>query len=894
VNAVIFGLAALACSVPPDRAGVDEATEARVRRAVAKALPSVVAVRTGIDQPDRGPYRSLASGVIVSADGLVLSQHHVTHAADRGDPAKWHPVGHKTVVVLHDGREVAAELLGTDAARDLSMLRITAAGPFPFSPIDPERLPKLGDAVIKLGHPLGHRKDRVALARLGRVVLSEADGFVCDCQVIGGDSGGPFFDIEGRLLGIIASSRTTNQLGLVSGALPRYRILPGAWGNATLAARQADLKAGKAVTEGPKGEPSDPPVLEAACWSRGHDNAKAWATILAGQGDGVVQILDGREAVALGTAVGPDLIVTKASLLPLAPKVRRADGTILEPVVLGANAEHDLALLKVVAKLTPVPWSMADPVAGAFVGMMPIGEGLAASGIVAHARRKVPGPFPATIPPARSNPAQPPEALGSTVAGRGYWVEHAEGRLAECGVRPGDMLLSVADRPTRAHEDLTAAVRGRTAGEEVAVRYQRGREVIRRTMVLRGDPRLMNTGRDGDFPEAIEHDVPVDDADGGGPLFDRTGRAVGVVIGTSPTGGLAVPGQVVRAVVAELQDGKTPWPGVRRKPAPAAPPKVAANVDLDGVRAKLKDRAALLGVFSVEYDAVTEADAPPERLAAWGMVVVRDYHERVAVAADGDKRFTRVTVPGSQPHWLPAEQVQPDPDSPAELQRDVQARADAARQRLLRGEADRWLAIRSPETSASIYDGRRAFSWSEQTKRFLPAAPDAVRTPTDYLGAIGAQPLPPGATAEQRRALAGLRLPEALDRLQELRVRPAFEAIDGANCVVVEGTRADKVTGQERPLTERYWFDPAVGYAPRRLEITQADRLVRRVTAHDFVEVTPGVWLPWDVRSSAGRPAWVKDERGSPAFTVRVRVRRATVGTANPKLFQPEGRTGAE
>ena len=65
------------------------------------------------------------------------------------------------------------------------------------------------------------------------------------------------------------------------------------------------------------------------------------------------------------------------------------------------------------------------------------------------------------------------------------------------------------------------------------------------------------------------------------------------------------------------------------------------------------------------------------------------------------------------------------------------------------------------------------------------------------------------------------------------------------------------------------------------------DRLIRRVTAHEFSEFAPGVWLPCEVRSSAGRPRWVKDEPGSPAYTVRVRVRRAAVGAMDAKLFQP-------
>ncbi|MGL5095134.1 MAG: hypothetical protein ACRDD1_06075, partial [Planctomycetia bacterium] len=51
--------------------------ERRVRAAIEKAMPSVVAVETGVAQPKRGHFESFASGVVISADGLVLSQHHV-------------------------------------------------------------------------------------------------------------------------------------------------------------------------------------------------------------------------------------------------------------------------------------------------------------------------------------------------------------------------------------------------------------------------------------------------------------------------------------------------------------------------------------------------------------------------------------------------------------------------------------------------------------------------------------------------------------------------------------------------------------------------------------------------------------------------------------------------
>src|SRR5712671_6662589 len=92
----------------PDVEKLDEAglkrLEEKVRRAAAAAAPAVVAVKG----PDT---KFLSSGVIITADGLVLSQFHVTHAV-RTDPGAVHKPGTRTTVILADGRECPAELLG--------------------------------------------------------------------------------------------------------------------------------------------------------------------------------------------------------------------------------------------------------------------------------------------------------------------------------------------------------------------------------------------------------------------------------------------------------------------------------------------------------------------------------------------------------------------------------------------------------------------------------------------------------------------------------------------------------------------------------------------------------------------------------------------------------------
>ena len=186
--------------------------EERVRRTARAVLPSVVAIRHPIEKPSEvGQYqRNYASGVIITADGIVLSQGHVSHwtfgdgATIRPDSWPTGSAGDSTTVILHDGRECPAELLGANRTHDLSLLRLLEPGPYPHVPIRATAPVEVGDWVLKIGHPLGYRKGRSAPVRLGRVTGGTAEIFGTDCMLSGGDSGGPYFSLDGQLVGIVS------------------------------------------------------------------------------------------------------------------------------------------------------------------------------------------------------------------------------------------------------------------------------------------------------------------------------------------------------------------------------------------------------------------------------------------------------------------------------------------------------------------------------------------------------------------------------------------------------------------------------------------------------------------------------------------------------------------
>ena len=172
--------------------GLDDlrAREEKVKAIVQRVMPCVVAVTSADeDKPGSG------SGVIISKDGLILTAAHVTQAT-----------GNNLTIIFPDGRRVKGTSLGANRTTDAGMARITEPGDWPFVEMGSSDLLKLGDWVIAMGHPGGYSYERRPPVRLGRVWRRDLDGALfTSCPLIGGDSGGPLFDLEGRVIGIHSS-----------------------------------------------------------------------------------------------------------------------------------------------------------------------------------------------------------------------------------------------------------------------------------------------------------------------------------------------------------------------------------------------------------------------------------------------------------------------------------------------------------------------------------------------------------------------------------------------------------------------------------------------------------------------------------------------------------------
>src|SRR3546814_840633 len=161
------------------------------------------------DQLDDQPQRenSLGSGVIVSSEGLILTNHHVIEAADEIE------------VALADGRTMAARVVGTDPETDLAVLKVDIKGLPAITFAQPGKV-NVGDVVLAIGNPfgVGQTVTQGIISALGRshLGINTFENFIqTDASINPGNSGGDLVDTEGNLVGVNSAlnSRSGGSMG---------------------------------------------------------------------------------------------------------------------------------------------------------------------------------------------------------------------------------------------------------------------------------------------------------------------------------------------------------------------------------------------------------------------------------------------------------------------------------------------------------------------------------------------------------------------------------------------------------------------------------------------------------------------------------------------------------
>jgi len=164
--------------------------QSKINKVTQKVLPATVSVFSAKNGAS-------GSGVIVSADGLILTAGHVVKGAE------------EMTVIFPNGKQAQAKVLGANYTNDTGMIQIidpAHSGPWPYASLGDSKKLSTGDFVIALGHAGGYDPVRTPPVRFGRVFSTDNKGFInTDCALIGGDSGGPLFDLHGRVIGIHSS-----------------------------------------------------------------------------------------------------------------------------------------------------------------------------------------------------------------------------------------------------------------------------------------------------------------------------------------------------------------------------------------------------------------------------------------------------------------------------------------------------------------------------------------------------------------------------------------------------------------------------------------------------------------------------------------------------------------
>jgi serine protease Do len=165
------------------------------RMAPARGMDPMWGPFFGPDPRRQAPSQGLGSGVIVTADGVVLTNHHVIEgAAD-------------IRVQTHDGRTFEAELVGSDQATDLAVLRLrdaTSLAALPFADSDGVRP---GQLVLAIGNPFGLSGSVsmgiVSAVGRTRMGITDYEDFIqTDAAINPGNSGGALVNMQGELIGI--------------------------------------------------------------------------------------------------------------------------------------------------------------------------------------------------------------------------------------------------------------------------------------------------------------------------------------------------------------------------------------------------------------------------------------------------------------------------------------------------------------------------------------------------------------------------------------------------------------------------------------------------------------------------------------------------------------------
>ncbi|MCQ0093343.1 Do family serine endopeptidase [Roseovarius sp. M141] len=145
----------------------------------------------GGDRPRRSS--ALGSGFVISEDGYIVTNNHVIESAD------------EIIIEFYEGGELEAKVIGTDPKTDIALLKVEATSPLPFVSFGDSDTARVGDWVMAMGNPLGQGFSVSAgiVSARNRALSGTYDDYIqTDAAINRGNSGGPLFDMDGKVVGV--------------------------------------------------------------------------------------------------------------------------------------------------------------------------------------------------------------------------------------------------------------------------------------------------------------------------------------------------------------------------------------------------------------------------------------------------------------------------------------------------------------------------------------------------------------------------------------------------------------------------------------------------------------------------------------------------------------------
>ncbi len=552
--------------------------EERVQWTIKRVMPSVVGFGGG-------------SAVIVSKEGMALTVAHVGGKS-----------GRDATFIFPDGKRAKGKTLGNWAGVDAGMAKITDKGEFPFTPMGKSSELKVGQWVVTMGFPISFSKGMKPPVRVGRIVSLSATTIVTDCPMMGGDSGGPIFNLDGEVIG--QNSRTANNYN-VHVPVDVYRdnwkrMLAGEdWGGSPFGKgkgkkgkdekKDEKKEKGKSSLDGDeegcaappqKAAKAAPPVkgkerppVRVGPNERLHESVKAaFREATQPHAECVARVFSDGKACALATVVGPDgLLVTKATQLKGKITVRLSDGRTLDAEKLGEDKEGDLAVLRVQAKgLKPALWREGIPEQGRLIAAVgEKGEPITLGTVTSEPRKFALAERPTGPAPKGGRPFL---GVGVDDVENGAKLNNvAAGSPADkAGLKAGDIVKKLGDHVVKDLAALRAALDKYKVGDKVPVLIERNGKEEKFETTLGAAPALPAGGLPYDrwgggpfserrfgFGKVLPTDAYLNPADCGGPVVDTSGRVVGVTVSRAlRISTFVLPADDVKRIVAKAAEKK--------------------------------------------------------------------------------------------------------------------------------------------------------------------------------------------------------------------------------------------------------------------------------------------------------------------------------------------------